>query len=203
MVLLLTVGVGVLSYVLVQRNRITNKDDIRINADKDLEEAVVKLGTLLITPANCNANFYGKPSAGSLTNISSCPSGNCASASSGVVEMGVFVPTDTNWKNATVALGGTGISERVRINAITYSISTPQGMAPQLAAVLDVNVTFQQNLGNNNNATQVRVTRQVVKTFQAFVKTHNWVAGPPQALTVHPTGLIYGCTKSPNSSTVY
>lgn len=126
----------------------------RIITNTDVNRASSIVGAILLSPANCNANFYNVPQVGSLTSLRVCPEN--------FVCRGDTTPTtyleigSTSWDSNT-----TGISNKVRIKNINYAIIEP--MAPYQAAKLRVTVTFEQRMESS--------TRTVVKILDVFAVT--------------------------------
>ncbi|MBY0414956.1 MAG: hypothetical protein K2Q18_12370 [Bdellovibrionales bacterium] len=209
MVLLGTIGVVAVSYLTVQRAKINNSINIKSKADKDVEDVAMKVGSYFLSPANCNANFYNKTLTGTLTPGSSvlsvCNGGNCINTGSAATTVAngaipILAPNSTSWQASQ-----TGISDRVRIVGLTWSISQAQKLLSMSggikAAVLRVNVTFQKNLGFVNGA---RKTVNIVRPFEAFVvsSVFNNVTQPVYPYLVDGPN-IHGCAWSPNSTNVY
>ncbi|MBC7712359.1 MAG: hypothetical protein H7177_03415 [Rhizobacter sp.] len=200
------IGVGALSYVVLTRGRSVSKLDIRRESELELTDAITTVGTLFISPANCNANFYLMPFTGSLTTaINRCASGSCRGTTPGGVPIPIANPsnnTSVDWLTSA-----TGLSPRVRVIGVTYRVDQAQAQAPQQAARLEITVTFQRSIGVKAGSAAFQTVNEV-KLFQAFVKTASWTHPDPNpanpgVLTLNPANLIYGCTKSPNSSGVY
>jgi phosphotransacetylase len=189
------IGLGVLTYLVMNTQRITNKMQIKAIADKDVDRAVAYIGTLLLTPGNCNAIFMGLATAAPppLTDIKKC-TGTCSGTN--VPSATALVINNTNNNNWTLFAGEQ--PARARIFSATWAITTPQ--TSTTPAILTLTVFFQKNLGLSNAA---RVVSGKTYTFQTFVvnRTWNYIT---LAFNAVPNGsTILGCARNVNSTFVY
>jgi Tfp pilus assembly protein PilV len=105
-------------------------------ADKEISQASGEIFSLLMDPANCNANFFGLTTGtGSITAISKCVGGNCRSPGSGV-KTTVF-PVSASWMSSQNMIGN-----NVRISSITYRVNRMIGIRH---STLFLDVVFNKN----------------------------------------------------------
>lgn len=216
MAMMMAVGVVGISYIVSTNSKNNTVIKNKNVADRDLEDATMRIGAILITPAHCNANLKGKafdksqtPINNSLSgSIKTCPSGSScftAPGSYGADSIPIIpdIPANADkWKTSD-----TGLTERVRIVKVQYFLRDDQkaqvyGPITNLkAGVMNVRVTFQKNLGFANN---VRTTANIVRDFDAFVVSHVFDSSAPH-VTPFLTLLtnVSGCAWTPNSTNVY
>lgn len=213
MVLMATVGVIGISYLTFHRAKINTVVGIKDKSDRDLEDATMRLGTIFMSPAHCNANFKNKPFDKSTTPINNALTGQIRTCAAGAdcytnISYGTDfipiipdIPANTNlWK-----VSDTGLTDRIRVIKAAYFLNIDQ--APRAggpltnirAGVLSVRVTFQKNLGFANG---VRHTTNITKDFDAFVVSSVWHATPPPFTMVQQANIL-GCSWSPDSTNVY
>lgn len=202
MVLMATMGIVGLSYLVASRAKINTVVGIKSVADRDLEDATMRIGSLFLQPSHCNANFYFKDfTTTTLTGtIKSCQNGaDCRTNKTYSQAIPILSPTSDMWSTAQ-----TGLTERVRVVGVNFSVKTPQtpesgNPLNKRAAVLGITVTFQKNLGMVNGTRNVI---SVKKDFEAFVVTHIW-NNITNALDPSPDGKYIGCAWTPNSTYPY
>ncbi|MDO9181859.1 MAG: hypothetical protein Q7U04_05600 [Bacteriovorax sp.] len=193
MVIMATIGLSVLSLVLIQRKKTEAIMAIKNTADKEIDSVIFKIGSLLAAPAHCNANFVGAVNAGPLTTLYSCNTGFICRPSN-ATRTAVMGNNATTWE----LLQGSNIPSRIRIVSMNYA-TTAQTITPITPGILTLTVVFEKNMGNINSAT--RITR-VTKTFETYVVNGLFDYGT-NVLTLNPGLSITGCTKAPQTTIVY
>lgn len=196
MVLMATVALTAMVIVFQRSSHIKNRLSKRYNAENDINEAITRIVSIVMTPSSCNANFYNQPVAGgNLTAIYSCVTGNCRTAINRTI---VLDATPSSW---TMFRGEK--PRDARIVTMSYAITTPQrtkagtGTA-EYPAELTLTINFEKKIGMNNNVQQ---TAKVTKTVTAYVvtNTYNYTTW---SLNASPANL-YGCAKTPSSTLVH
>lgn len=189
--------IGIMAFTVYVLNSAKLNKDITTNqfADDDITTAQATIGSTLLSPANCNANFYNKPlPSGSLDGIKTCPQGSkckpTGTPAGNTIPASATAPTP--WNETT-----TGISSKVRLVSLNYTQTRIQGngIGPTNAehttpALVTLTVTFEKQLGFKNGS------RRTVR--------HQKLIGVPVVsnTSASPTQII-GCPKSPNSQIPY
>lgn len=159
-------------------------------ADKDIESAASLIGSILMSPAHCNANFRLLPltnSEAQLSALKKCAIGAKCIGLPG--EVSVFLPvipsTSGNWDPAY-----TKLTHRVRLVGLSWINKQYLSGAPTYrASILTVNMQFQKNMGLNP-ITHMPKTSIVKKTIDVYFLDFNEL-------------YIKGCPKAPMSNTLY
>jgi hypothetical protein len=208
MILMATVGLVTISYLVASRSKIENNIKTKETADRDVEEAMMKIGAYLINPSYCNANFLGKtytyyPTKTQISlpsRIYTCTGGSCNGT--GSVSNVDSIPIIDNVLANIDSWSNTGLTNRIRVIKVEFAMKQDQtqslgGTVPLRAAILGVYVTFQKNLGYVNGT---RNTTIVQKEFEAFVVNGTWNSGTHH---LDPSTTILGCAWSSSSTNVY
>ncbi len=178
-------GVGVLTMVIIQAKKNAIRIATKNTADKDVENAVARIGSLLLAPDSCKANFAGLPQTGSLASIKN------GDSSTAIVL--------NNW-----AMYGGTVTTKAQLNTASYAITTAQavGATSFKPALLTLTLRFTKNLGVNSNAPGVAAIVTSVVNFRvnAFVVTNIY---NNVTRTLNPNTTILGCAKNPASTISY
>lgn len=196
MVMFVVVAAGAIAVISLNSSKLSNKNIMILDADKDLQEAVSKIATYLVSPSHCNANFYGRPFTASPTAIYRC-TGNCTNAlTPRVSAIPVMAETSTDWNPTS-----TGLSDRVRVVGFSYSTTMQTTGPTRTAGVVTATIKFQKNNGGNANAAAARNTSFQTRQFNAYVVTSVWTDAPVWAKA--DAANILGCSRAASSTIIY
>ncbi len=187
MALMAIVGIGVLTTIVMQANRIEKNISTKSQADNDVARATAMIASIFVTPADCNANFKNIPrETATLTDIRKCPSGTC-SGNGGVIAL--------NGNNWTMFAGEP--PAKAKLNTVQLTLSPQVVGQPITPGVITARFSFTKNVGFANGKIVTAVSRDF--TAQAFVNTATYDG----AGSITQTPNINGCVRSPSSTTVY
>lgn len=199
LVLIATIGLVALSYFVMQNKRNLGALAFREKGDQDIDRALTTIGSLILSPASCNANFFNQPTAGgSLAQIYKCNSGNCRT---GTIDRSVALKMG-DWDLFNT---GASASSKVQLTSATYAITTAQTTASTDStgaahpAVLTLTLTFTRNLGIVNGVRKTNVLKPY--TLQATVVT-NTFNNTTKTLNATSANII-GCAQNPASTIEY
>jgi len=184
---LILVGFGVSAGILYYFTRVNMQKQIQVKqrVDSELDEAFLKVSSLLVSPANCNATFYQNPVgfslSGNLPSVKKCSDGqNCRPGTpldSTQVEYNVL---ESSWNPSD-----TKLTHHLRIGKANYQIIHTQNGDNNDPSILKIDFEFQKHYGN---------TSRVIKILKSVEL--------PVVLN-DDLDKIIGCPKSPNTITVY
>ena len=199
MILMIMVGLGALTMVLMQSKKNAIQIQMRDQADRDIARAVEMIQSIVTTPAGCNVNFIGKTFTSDSFSTSSpilkCTSGSCNPKTSSNSATAINI-SSTNWN----MFEGEASLSKARLISATFSPSVPSLTKPTLFTLV---LTFEKNLGLNGTTGTVTTSRPqpVNIMFSALhVKTKNPITG---FYTVMPGTTIQGCASSSSSTIVF
>lgn len=176
MILALAAIIAISATAIYIMNSSKNKIDIetRIKINADVNRAMSIIGSILLSPANCNANFYNSPTqTGTLSSLKVCPENfNCR----GDIAPTAYLQIGASSWNAAI----TGLSPRLRVKSMSYSIVGLMS-PPYQPATLEIKIVFEERIGAS--------VKTIIKNTETFVVTT-------------ATG-ISGCPSSPNTITLY
>ncbi len=220
MVLIATVALGVLTTYIIAQKKILINQQVKLKADRDVDRAVQMVSSLILNPASCNANFYGKStSGGSLADIQKCTVGKCLSTGTKTTALALNTYTMFSGENPVKA----------QLISATYAITQPQyagkkadgtpSPGSSYPAVLTLTLKFRKTTGLNNgvvtsSTTNLDSTLGYVITLNALVVTATFdytewnastnlpQAGQPWRGLVQ-SATILGCVQNPSSTVPY
>ena len=200
MVLIIAAVLGAVSLYVTNSAKLQSNIKLQDKSQKDIENAVAKINSLLLNPAHCNANFFGKPiTGGTLLQLNKCDgTNNCRTGGTPTLYF------DTNPATTTFKLAVDNPSnDNARISSASYVIEQPQTTTPYRPALLRLDVVFQRKLGQANGIDHTSKTSAF--KFYTWVVTNNYNHSipPPHALDPNPSGNILGCAKSSASTFPY
>lgn len=196
MVLVASLALAAFALVLMQRKKTEANMNVHDTAERDLQTAISRISTLLLSPADCNATFMGRGAVeGTNYNIDylkkcevTAPTVNCRTSGTSV---NAISKETVNWFFE-------GKPMKVRVKQMSYKTQN-QGILPRKVGVLTLTVKFEKNLGMVNGAIRVA---EVSRDFSAFISTGNYTF-PPSSTSWSPGTTILGCTNSQSSTVVY
>lgn len=201
--IMLSIGILAISAVFVQRAKIQGLISARQQIDADLDKIMARIGTLVIAPANCNANFYNATplsSSGSLANLYSCNGVNCRPGPGtpvlifkAVAPSAPGVPWGTSADYVANLANSNNISSKIRIVGLSYSIAkaADEQSGQYKPAMLTLVVTFEIKLDSNPNS--------AVKTLPPRSLSFPVVVAADNTMTT----TILGCPQIPGDTTLY
>lgn len=211
MVLFAFIGLGVMTYMVMENKKITSRQSSARSADRDIEEALAKISALLLSPADCNANLRNKnfdtPASTPITQLNRCVGGNC----NGITGAPALAFNLNNW-----VMIPTEPRKKARIYSVNYSLAEAQstsslGMRPRAGypaaqpAIIRISIIFEKNNGiqaNSPATDNIALSRTRPYEIDAFVVTSRQTVDNTIP-TDNPTHLIYGCARSPASTFEY
>lgn len=210
MVLMATIGLAALGVVIMNAKKQAGNSAQRNSADRDIERIMARVASLIVSPADCNANFLGKKFTAPYSTLPSATVALYKCSVGGTCNGSGSAQAALNFNNWVVFPGE--LSGRVRISNLTYALTAPQstssvgprpraGFANAQPAVITLSITFQRDVATVGGNKVVTTSQPY--TINAFVitSTTTYSSGgvPLDTITDNPTGLIYGCATSPSS----
>jgi hypothetical protein len=192
----LVVAIGAIAVISINTNKVNTKNQTILDADKDLQEAVSRIATLLVSPSHCNANFVGRPFSASPTAIYRCTANCSGSSSPRVVAMNVFSEASPDWNPVN-----TGLTDRVRIVGFSYTTTMQTTGPSKTAGVVTATIRLQKNNGINASNASGRNTSVQTRQFNAYVVTSTWTDAPLWTKT--DAANILGCSRAASSTAIY
>lgn len=187
MAIMTSIALVALGLVLMKRKEIEASLGVREKGDRDLDNIMAKISTMLLAPADCNANFAGLPKTGNPTILYKCNTGtNCRPGA----KTALLQVNAANWQLET------SLFSKVRIKTMSYT-TTNQVQTPPSPGILTLTVEFEKNMGKKGSGLRI-VT--IPKTFNAFVVTgtYNYVTG-----VLTDSGNIIACATAPSTTLPY
>ncbi|MBY0414955.1 MAG: hypothetical protein K2Q18_12365 [Bdellovibrionales bacterium] len=161
-------ALGGLSVVMLQITKDQAGQTVKSKVVADIAQFKSQLQSTLLSPAHCQANFFGKTTATtSLTEISECSITTTGACRGTGVANSKFPVYTTNWTQTN-----TKISDRVRISAIGVAI---QGVTATAVSTAKLTITLQTKPEAGKNT----VKNETVQVAVPVIMTGNNVIGCP------------------------
>ena len=184
--------VGGIGVALMQLTKQQTQTTVSSRISADIAQAKAEILTMLTSPANCNANFYGA-SAGNnvpLTTLYTCNTATtpyCLTSPSrktkyAVISSGLWQPP-----SSTVF----SISDRVRISAMERTIVSVTPQAPSIVALTtaSIKVTFSSKPLQKNPDLTDKIVTETMTFSTAVLFNGSTVTGCPRSLN---STIVYG-----------